>query len=227
MSKQIPITDTVRSRCGAAGDILAQTIKRHPELECAADALGRAYLAIADSLERGGTLFLCGNGGRLADALHISGELLKSYVHPRPLGAEIRKRLARQPEGEMLAQALEGGLRAVVLGANLSLSSAVDNDLSARGLACAQELLALGRPGDVLLGISTSGQARNVRYAASVAAALDMATIALAGAAGGPLAAQVEIAIRAPASRTDRAQEQHIVLYHCLCEMLELHFFGH
>jgi len=188
--------------------------------------LARAYVAIARSQGVGGTLFLAGNGGSMADGLHISGELLKSYKQPRPLAEGLRQRLAAQPEGETLARSLEGGLRAAVLGINPSLASAVDNDNPERDMGFAQELLALARPGDVLLGISTSGRARNVRHAVSVARARGLTTIALTGAGGGPLAKQADIAIRALAQETDRVQEQHIVLYHCLCEMLEEEFFG-
>jgi len=118
------------------------------------------------------------------------------------------------------------GLRAVVLGANPSLSSAVDNDNPARSMGLAQELLALARPGDVWLGISTSGRAQNVCHAASVAAALGLTTIALTGPVGEPLADQVDIPIRAPGARTDRVQECHIQIYHALAEMLEAHFFA-
>ena len=217
--------DTIAERCPRAAGALRGLLKRHPELESAAADLARAYVAIARSQAAGGILFLAGNGGSMADALHISGELLKSYKRPRPLAEGLRRRLATQPDGEALVRSLEGGLRAVVLGANPSLASAVANDNPERDMGFAQELLALARPGDVLLGISTSGTARNVRHAVSVAWARGLTTIALTGADGGPLAQQVDIAIRAPAHRTDRVQEQHIALYHCLCEMLEEEFF--
>ena len=101
-----------------------------------------------------------------------------------------------------------------------------ENDVSAQGIGYAQELLALARPGDVLLGISTSGNARNVCYAAQVARALDVAVIALTGQGVGKLASLADVAIRAPATETARVQEYHQPLYHCLCKMLEMHFFG-
>jgi len=216
----------VAERSFGAARALRELLERRPELECTAMDLARAYVAIARSQGVGGTLFLAGNGGSMADGLHISGELLKSYKQPRPLAEGLRQRLAAQPEGETLARSLEGGLRAAVLGINPSLASAVDNDNPERDMGFAQELLALARPGDVLLGISTSGRARNVRHAVSVARARGLTTIALTGAGGGPLAKQADIAIRALAQETDRVQEQHIVLYHCLCEMLEEEFFG-
>lgn len=205
---------------------LKALLDRQPALGEVAEQIARAFRAIVWSQERGGTLFICGNGGSMADALHLSAELLKSYAQPRPLDARQRARLSAQPDGAHLAAHLEGGLRAVVLGGNPSLSSAVDNDNPARGMGLAQELLALARPGDVWLGISTSGRAQNVRHAASVAAALGLTTIALTGPVGKPLADQVDIPIRAPGARTDRVQECHIQIYHALAEMLEAHFFA-
>lgn len=206
---------------------LQALLVRQPRLAPAADALYAAFQAIAASQAGQGCLYLCGNGGSMADALHISAELLKSYILPRPLDAETRTRLGGAgPDGQMLAGVLQRGLRAVVLGLNHSLSTALENDVEAPGIGYAQELLVLARPGDVLLGISTSGNARNVCYAAQAAHACDVQVIALTGAGGGRLANLADILIRAPAVQTDRVQEDHVALYHCLCEMLEAHFFG-
>jgi D-sedoheptulose 7-phosphate isomerase len=202
-------------------------LARHPELGPASDDLVAAFQVITGALAGGGCLYLCGNGGSLADAMHISGEMLKSYTLPRPLDADLRSRLATAgPDGELLGQVLERGLRATVLGLNHSLSSALENDVDAPAIGYAQELLVMGRPEDVLLGVSTSGNARNVCYAMQVARAIGMATLSLTGATGGKLASLVDVAIRAPAQQTDRVQEYHIHLYHCLCEMLEIWFFG-
>jgi D-sedoheptulose 7-phosphate isomerase len=202
-------------------------LARHAELASAADDLIAAYRAIVAVQERGGCLYLCGNGGSLADALHISGEMLKSYTLPRPLDADLRARLLQAgPDGAMLGQVLERGLRATVLGLNHSVSSALENDVSTPAIGYAQELLVMARPGDALLGISTSGNARNVCYAAQVARALGLTVLSLTGESGGVLASLADIAIRAPATDTDRIQEYHVHLYHCLCEMLEIRFFG-
>jgi D-sedoheptulose 7-phosphate isomerase len=202
-------------------------LARHPALQATVDDLNAAYQTIAEALARDGCLYLCGNGGSMSDALHISGEMLKSYTLPRPLDAAMVDRLAGAGDnGDMLSHVLERGLRAMVLGLNHSLSSALENDVSAPAIGYAQELLVMGRPGDVLLGISTSGNARNVCYAAQVARALDMTVVSLTGEGGGRLAPLADIAIRAPATQTDRIQELHVHLYHCLCEMLEIHFFA-
>ncbi|NOZ29184.1 MAG: SIS domain-containing protein [Chloroflexi bacterium] len=210
----------------AAAAQLDALVQRSPALQVVAPALARAFILIARSLERGGILFLCGNGGSMADALHISGELLKSYARPRPLPEGIRRRFANVPEGRFVSKHLEEGLRAVVLGANLSLASAVDNDNPQRAMGLAQELYALARPGDVLLGISTSGSARNVCHAAQVARALNLSVIALTGERESELGRLADVAIQAPGRRTDRVQEQHVLIYHTLCAMLEDHFFG-
>lgn len=202
-------------------------ILRYPQLAPCTQALAAAEQAIARTLERGGCLYLCGNGGSFADALHISGELLKSYTLPRPLDADMQARLqAAGPDGPLLAQTLQRGLRVHVLGLNHALGSALENDVPTPAIGYAQELLVMARPGDALLGISTSGNAQNVCYAAQVARALSLTVIALTGQHGGRLARLADIAICAPATRTDRVQELHIHLYHCLCEMLEKRFFG-
>jgi len=208
----------------AVADLLGFVVG-HPVLGVVAGPLARAYAAIANALETGGTLYLCGNGGSLSDALHISGELLKSFKAPRPLAEDLRARLRRQPHGDELAEHLQAGLRAHVLGCNPALASAVANDIPVAGIGYAQELCALGRPGDVLLGISTSGRARNVLLAVSMARALEMTTIGLTGQGPNPLGDAVDIALSVPERETYRVQELHLVLYHQLCLMLEAHFF--
>jgi len=216
----------VTDRSESAAALVRSLIERNPDLEESAYTLCLAYLTIASCFDRSGTLFICGNGGSMADALHISGELLKSYNLPRPISNSLHDRLRKEPDGEIVAAHLEGGLRTVVLGANPALSSAVDNDFGGRGLGIAQELNALARTGDVLLGISTSGKALNVYYAAIAARSLGLATILLTGERESRLSNYTDIAIHAPARQTDLVQEYHITLYHCLCGMLEQDFFA-
>lgn len=204
-----------------------QVVLDHPALVGIGEEVASAYAAVAASLERGGTLYLCGNGGSFADALHISGELLKSFAGRRPLPPSLAEALLREPFGEALAQHLQAGLRAHVLGANPVLASAVANDIPVPGIGYAQELAALARPGDVFLGISTSGRAANVLMAISVARALGLATIGLTGnaRADNPLAAGVDVPLVVRATETAAVQEAHVALYHLLCLMLEAHFF--
>jgi D-sedoheptulose 7-phosphate isomerase len=198
-----------------------------PELAVCLDDLQLALQAFAEAFATDSCLYICGNGGSMSDALHISGELLKSYTLPRPLDADTRtKLLSAGPDGEILGQSLQRGLRTMVLGLNHSLTSALENDITTPAIGYAQELLTMARSGDALLGISTSGNARNVCYASQVARALDMTVVSLTGQDGGKLATLADIAIRTPTARTDRVQEMHIALYHCLCEILEIAFFG-
>lgn len=206
--------------------IVDALVARTPALADVVPDLWRAFRELSRCFKTGGTLFLCGNGGSMSDALHISGEMLKSYATRRTLPDRLAARLRTQPEGELLARNLEPGLRAVTLGSNPTLASAVANDMPDRDVNLAQELLALAHPGDVLLGISTSGSARNVRYAAQTARALGLPVIAFTGQDGGPLAGLADVVLRVPEKRTDRVQELHIQCYHALCEMLETAFFA-
>lgn len=203
-----------------------ELLQRNPALEACEGGLVAAWRRIVRAFACGGTLFTCGNGGSMADALHITGELAKSFHRKRPLPPALRARLGALEDGDELGEHLQQGLRSVTLGASLALSSAVlnDNPLPSAGLA--QELLALGRPGDVLLALSTSGNARNVLQAARVAKAMGMDVIALTGEGGGKLAGLADIALRAPARGTPAVQELHVQLYHALCSMLEEQFFA-
>ena len=186
----------------------------------------RAFMGIYQVIEKGGTLFICGNGGSFSDALHISGELMKSFELRRPLRESIRNRLINFPSGDILAKSLEEGLRCIVLGTNLSLASAIQNDCATRNMGYSQELYNLARSGDILLGISTSGNAQNVNYAAITAKAKGLTFISLTGKYGGKLAELADISIKAPSEKTDKVQEIHARIYHTLCKMLEAYFFG-
>jgi phosphoheptose isomerase len=205
----------------AAAPVLRAMIERYAELRPCIAELVKAFEVLMRSFNSGGTLYLCGNGGSMADAIHIAGELDKSFRLARSLSEAQKLRLLTQPGGADLAEHLQQGLRAVTLGINPALASAIANDNPLAHIGYAQELFSLGRAGDALLGISTSGKAQNVRYAASTAHALQMSVISLTGPAGGPLAEQADIAIRAPGKDTPEIQGWHIQLYHVLCDMLE------
>ncbi len=220
------VSRELQSFSPTAFKVLQTMVDRYAELHpCAAD-LARAFEAVARSFEQGGTFFVCGNGGSQSDALHIAGELDKSFKHPRALNDEQKRAFDDLPGGEELANHLQRGLPTLPLGANPALTSAIGNDNPLAHIGFAQELYALGRKGDVLLGISTSGKARNVIYAITVAKALGMDSISLTGPSDNPIAEQVDIAIRAPGASTPEVQGWHIQLYHALCEMLEAHAFG-
>ncbi|HOG45441.1 MAG TPA: SIS domain-containing protein [Anaerolineae bacterium] len=209
-----------------AAQELNRLLERAPDLAAVAEALAQAFRALRLCFRAGGTLFICGNGGSMADALHIAGELDKAFRLPRPVPPHLSERLAGLPGGAALAAHLQQGLRTIALGANQALTSAIENDSPERALAFAQELYALARPGDALLAISTSGRAQNAINAATVARALGLTVIALTGAAESPLAAAAGVAIRAPSRDTPEVQTYHQQLYHALCLMLEADAFG-
>jgi D-sedoheptulose 7-phosphate isomerase len=192
-----------------------------------ADDLAVAVETVVSCFRSGGSLFLCGNGGSHADALHIAGELVKSFVGPRPLPAERVSALSRSPYADELVGGLQAGLPAFTLGANGSVSSAIANDIATPHIGLAQELSALGRPGDVLLALSTSGRSRSVLLAATVAQALGMKVIAFTGAPApaNELAVLADVALTAPATATAEVQSWHVRMYHCLCGLIESELF--
>ena len=184
------------------------------------EIVSAATLAVA-SLAAGGTLFIAGNGGSFADALHIAGELAKSFERERPLPDELRARLTEASGGTELADSLQRGLRVVVLGTNPALSSAIENDLPLRHVGFAQELCALGRAGDVLLAISTSGRSQNLLYAAQAARALCMPVITLTGPGPNPLADLADREIHVMGDTTAAIQTSYVAAYHRLCQLIE------
>ena len=206
---------------------LNHLFKRYPALEeCRASIIAAAEMMIA-SYENGGRLMVCGNGGSAADSLHVVGELMKGFVLPRKLPeATCRKLQEAAPEhAQYLIDNLQGALPSISLVSELGLSTAYSND-QAPDLVFAQQVLGQGRKGDVLLGISTSGNSGNVLYAADVARAMGIHVIGLTGQKGGKLALCSDVCIKAPSTETYVIQEYHLPIYHALCLALEEQFFG-
>ena len=202
-------------------------IERYPILEECRQSLIDAYLIMEEAYEGDHKLLIAGNGGSAADAEHIAGELMKRFKTPRPVTPEMAEKLkAIDPvRGENLAKNLERGLMAIPLVAHEALSTAYINDVDGLGVF-AQQLFGFGRPGDVFLGISTSGNSKNVMSATVVARALGIKVIGLTGAKGGELAQIADIAVKVPETETYMIQELHLPVYHCWCLMLEDKFFG-
>ena len=195
-------------------------IEAHPALASCAGEIEAAYEKLRASFADGGKLLLCGNGGSDADADHWAAELLKGFVKKRPLPPEQRKQLSTE-----VAERLQGALPAIPLTGFAAFQTAFANDVDST-FAFAQLVWALGATGDVLVGISTSGQAENVCAAMNAARAKNLVTVGLTGQSGGRLKELTDVCIRAPASETHRVQELHLPIYHCLCLMLEETFFG-
>lgn len=202
-------------------------MNRYPVLEACRQEIKEAYLVMEECYEHDGKMLIAGNGGSAADSEHIAGELMKRFKTPRPVTPDIAEKLkAIDPvRGENLARNLERGLMAIPLVAHEALSTAYINDVDGLGVF-AQQLFGFGRPGDVFLGISTSGNSKNVMSATVVARALGIKVIGLTGANGGELASVADVAVKVPETETYMIQELHLPVYHCWCLMLEDKFFG-
>lgn len=202
-------------------------LERYPILAACRDDIIAAYEILEKTYEADHKLLIAGNGGSAADSEHIAGELMKRFEIPRPVPDEFAIRLCElDPDrGPVLARNLERGLMAIPLVAHEALTTAYINDVDGLGVF-AQQLYGFGRPGDVFLGISTSGNSKNVMSATVVARALGIKVIGLTGKSGGELAKVADVAIQVPEARTYKVQELHLPVYHCLCLMLEDRFFG-
>lgn len=202
-------------------------ITRYPKLECIKQEIIDSYLIMEECYENNGKLLIAGNGGSAADSEHIAGELMKRFKTPRPVSDEFAEKLKAvdTERGAALAKNLECGLMAIPLVAHEALSTAYINDVDGLGVF-AQQLFGFGRPGDVFIGISTSGNSKNVMNATVVARALGIKVIGLTGANGGELANVADVAVKAPETETYMIQELHLPIYHCWCLMLEDKFFN-
>ena len=201
-------------------------ITRYPELVSIKEDIIKAYIIMEKSYEKGGKLLIAGNGGSAADSEHITGELMKRFKIPRPVSRSFSQKLkAVDPDiGAELAKNLECGLMAIPLVTHEALATAYINDVDGINVF-AQQLFGYGRQGDVFLGISTSGNSRNIINASVVAKASGIKVIGLTGATGGELATMADVAVKVPETETYMIQELHLPIYHCWCLMLEERFF--
>ncbi len=202
-------------------------ISRYPTLSDIKEDIWNAFLLMEECYRHDRKLLIAGNGGSAADSEHIAGELMKRFKTPRPVPESFAKRLKEiDPiRGENLAHNLERGLMAIPLVAHEALSTAYINDVDGLGVF-AQQLYGFGRCGDVFLGISTSGNSRNIMSATVVARALGIRVIGLTGASGGELGTVADVCVKVPCTETYMIQELHLPIYHCWCLMLEESFFG-
>ena len=205
--------------------VLREMTERRTDLLICQNDLLSLHALLIECFERDGTLYLCGNGGSFADCVHIVGELCKSFERKRPVPNALADKLRTLPFGEALASHLECGFRAHALGCNGALRTAIENDCTERDIAFAQELNALACSGDVLMALSTSGNARNCRMAMSVARAKACTAVALTGPTGGEMYLESDLCVRAPGDTTKTIQESHQVLWHTLCLLIEAHYF--
>ena len=207
---------------------LTELLEKYNELHVVKSEILQAFNILKDCYKNSGTLYICGNGGSAADSEHLVGELMKSFMLPRVLKNE--KFISKTKElygrdSEQLLPFLQEGLRAVSLTGHPSLSTAFSNDVQP-DMVFAQQLYILAKPGDVFLGISTSGNSSNVFKALQVANGLELKTILFTGKNGGRCSTIAGFSIKTPSDVVYRIQEYHLPIYHTLCLMLEEYFYG-
>lgn len=206
---------------------LNHLIDRYPKLIVCRDDIYQAYELLEAAYNNGRKLLVCGNGGSASDSEHIVGELMKEFKLKRKVYSDQATALKEiDPElGQVLADNLQGALPAISLTGHSSLQTAYMND-AVPELVFAQQVNGYGKPGDIFLGISTSGNSKNVLYAAVNAKAKGLKVIGLTGAKDNKLMKYADVCIRVPETETYKIQELHLPVYHCLCLMLEDKFFG-
>lgn len=199
---------------------------RYPALADAMNEIELAFDLLCGCYDSGGKLLLCGNGGSAADCAHIVGELMKGFLSPRKLSKDDRAFFDDMDEAtRRLPDKLQNGLAAISLCAQQSLLSAVANDVDP-AMVFAQQVWVYGQNSpDLLLAISTSGNAENVVAAVRTANALGMDTVAITGRDGGRLRELCTVCIRLPETETYKVQELTEPVYHALCAALEAHYF--
>ena len=193
---------------------------RYPQLTVCRKEIEKTFMALSASFAAGGRLYICGNGGSASDALHIVGELVKSFVQRRTLDDSF---IARMPKEELTKY--QGALPAFALVENSALTSAYANDVDADYIF-AQQVYAYAREGDCVLGISTSGNSKNVLRALEAANGRGAVTLGLTGKDGGKMKELCDECIVVPEQETFKIQELHLPIYHALCMMLEEYFWG-
>ena len=201
-------------------------IKRYPVLEVCRQDIIDGYLMLEDCYKNGGKLLICGNGGSAADSEHIVGELMKGFKLPRTLNNDLKEKLLSEDRelGQVLADHLQQALPAIALDGHSALSTAYMNDCEPL-LCFAQQVNGFGNENDILLGISTSGNSKNVLYASVTAHAKGLKVIGLTGETESKLSKMSDVCVRVPETEVYMVQELHLPVYHCWCLMLEDFFF--
>ncbi|MCX6984574.1 MAG: SIS domain-containing protein [Lentisphaerae bacterium] len=202
--------------------------QRYPELKKIEYSISEAFSILKSSIEKDGTVFVCGNGGSASDAEHIVGELMKGFLLKRGkdnlfTGSAVS--VLGEDEGKRISGLLQSGIKAISLNAHLAFTTAYINDVCAE-MVYAQQLHVLGRKGDVFIGISSSGNADNVLNTLKVAKVSGIKSILLTGKRGGKCAGFADCCIKVPSEETYKIQEYHLPIYHALCAMLEDYFYG-
>ena len=205
--------------------MLDELIKRYPELEGIRGNLGAASKMMLETVKNGGKILLCGNGGSCADCDHIVGELMKGFLSKREINKEFAAVLqkAYPEEADYFVKNMQEGIPAISLTSHASVLSAFANDVDA-DMVYAQLVYGYGQKGDLLIGISTSGNSKNVVNAVKIAKAQGLGTMALTGEKNCILD-MCDVVLKAPETETFKVQEYHLPIYHYLCAELEKNLF--
>lgn len=208
-------------------DHLNLLIDRYPKLIVCREDIWKAYKLLEEAYSSERKLLVCGNGGSASDSEHIVGELMKEFKLKRRIYGNQAVTLKEIDPGlgQVLVDNLQGALPAISLTGHSALQTAYMND-AVPELVFAQQVNGYGKTGDVFLGISTSGNSKNVLYAAITAKSKGLKVIGLTGANENKLMRFADVCIRVPETETYKIQELHLPVYHCLCLMLEQRFFG-
>ncbi|WP_026659830.1 D-sedoheptulose-7-phosphate isomerase [Butyrivibrio sp. AC2005] len=211
---------------GKVLELYNELFSRYPSLEREKDNITKSFEIIRDSYKDGGKLLVAGNGGSAADAEHIVGELMKGFIKPRKLDAELTQKLTsiNKELGTELSEAMQGALPAIAVVDHVALSTAFLNDVNPQ-MSFAQQINGYGTGKDVFLGITTSGNSENIIYAAIMAKAKGLKVVGLTGRDGGKIKDYCDACIIVPETETFKIQELHLPVYHALCLMLEEEFF--
>lgn len=202
-----------------------ELFSRYPALNVIKDDILKALSKMLDCYKKGGKILICGNGGSASDSAHIAGELLKDFAKKRPIDDDFKQKLsAISDSGKETACVLQKGVPCIDLTALTSALTAVGNDADFK-FGYAQLFYALASKDDILIGLSTSGNSKNVVKAIEVAKALNIATIGFTGANGGKLSELCDVCIKAPETETYKIQEYHLPIYHFLCLEIEKTLF--
>ena len=197
---------------------------RYPCLKDVIDSIDKAAQMMIDTYKNGGKILVCGNGGSCADSDHIVGELMKGFLEMRPVSDEQKKALGDTLDQDILSK-LQCGIPAISLPAQSAVISAYANDVDPK-LVYAQLVFGYGKSQDMLIGLSTSGNSKNVVAAAKVARAMGLRTLALTGAKESKLSQLCDITVKAPETETFKVQELHLPIYHYLCAFVEKTLFA-
>jgi len=208
-------------------EIFEKLFMEFPELETCRDDMEKAFRMIKLCYENGGKVMVCGNGGSAADSEHIVGELMKGFLLKRKISCrDIESIKAVYPDdADYLSENLQGALPAISLVSQMSLVTALINDLG-MDMMYAQQVYGYAQKGDVLIGLSTSGNAVNVINAIKIAKAFGVQSVGMTGMRSGILKDLCDVVIKVPSDNTYKVQEYHLPVYHAICAALETEFFG-